>query len=74
MAFSPSQYQVLDADRRLTNLSIALMADMSQFVAGRMFPVVPVNQQAGKYITYNSDDFNRTDTRPVADGAPAPRS
>lgn len=72
MAFSPSQYQVLDADRRLTNLSIALMADMSQFVAGRMFPVVPVNQQAGKYITYNSDDFNRTDTRPVADGAPAP--
>lgn len=72
MPFSPSQYQVLDADRRLTNLSIALMADMNQFVAGRMFPVVPVNQQAGKYITYNSDDFNRTDTRAVADGAPAP--
>lgn len=68
----PNQYQVLDADRRLTNLSIALMADQSQYIAGAMFPQVPVNQQAGKYITYNSDDFNRTDTRAVADGAPAP--
>lgn len=72
MAFIPSQYQVLDADRRLTQLSIAQMADTSQYVAGRMFPIVPVNQQAGKFVTYNSADFNRTDTRPVADGAPAP--
>lgn len=72
MAFSPSQYQVLDADRRLTNLSIVQMANTSNYIAGRMFPIVPVNQQAGKYITYNSADFNRTDTRPVADGAKAP--
>lgn len=72
MAFVPGQYEVLDADRRLTNLSINLMADQSIFVANTMFPTVAVNQQAGKYVGYNSADFNRTDTRPVADGAPAP--
>lgn len=72
MPFQPSQYQVLDADRRLTQLSIAIMADTSNYVSGAMFPTVSVNQQAGKFITYNSGDFNKTEMRPTADGAPAP--
>ena len=56
----PTQYQVLDADRVLTNLSIANMSDMSGFVAGRVFPTVPVNLQASKFKTYRSGDFDRT--------------
>lgn len=68
----PTQYQILDADKRLTNLSIALMSDTSNFVAGRLFPTVPVQQQAGKFVTYKSGDFNRTDMQITADGAPAP--
>lgn len=68
----PTQYQVLDADRVLTNLSIANMSDMSGFVAGRVFPTVPVNLQASKFKTYKSGDFDRTEMRITADGSPAP--
>ena len=68
----PTQYQILDADQRLTNISILQMNDPSVFVAGQMFPTVPVNLQAGKYVTYNSGDFNKTEMRATADGAPAP--
>lgn len=72
MSFQPSQYQILDADQRLTNLSILQLNDPSVFVAGQVFPTVPVNLQAGKYIKYNSGDFNKTEMRATADGAPAP--
>ena len=68
----PTQYQVLDADRVLTNLSIANMSDMSGFIAGRVFPTVPVNLQASKFKTYKSGDFDRTEMRITADGSPAP--
>lgn len=72
MPFQPTQYQILDADQRLTNISIAQMNDPSVFVAQQVFPTVPVNLQAGKYVTYNSGDFNKTEMRATADGAPAP--
>lgn len=68
----PTQYQVLDADRVLTNLSIANMANMDNFVAGRVFAQVPVNLQASKFKTYKSGDFDRTEMRITADGSPAP--
>jgi hypothetical protein len=48
------------------------MNDPSVFVAQQVFPTVPVNLQAGKYVTYNSGDFNKTEMRATADGAPAP--
>ncbi len=72
MPFQPTQYQILDADQRLTNISILQMNDPSVFVANSVFPQVPVNLQAGKYVTYNSGDFNKTEMRATADGAPAP--
>jgi len=68
----PTQYQVLDADRVLTNLSIANMANQDNFIAGRVFPTVPVNLQASKFKTYKSGDFDRTEMRITADGSPAP--
>jgi hypothetical protein len=68
----PTQYQILDADQRLTNISILQLNDPSVFIASQVFPQVPVNLQAGKYVTYNSGDFNKTEMRATADGAPAP--
>ena len=68
----PTQYQILDADQRLTNISILQMNDPASFVASQVFPQVPVNLQAGKFQKYNSGDFNKTEMRATADGAPAP--
>jgi hypothetical protein len=45
----------------LTNLSIAYLQDQKEFVADKVFPIVPVNHQADRYYLYNRDQFFRTD-------------
>lgn len=39
--------------RPLTNISIGWMQDQNEFVAGRVFPIVPVQKQADKFYTYD---------------------
>lgn len=54
--------------RPLTNLSIAYMQDQTQFIADRIFPIVPVAKQADKFWIYTRADWNRALMKKRADG------
>ena len=43
----------------LTDMSIAYVQDEGRFVADKVFPVIPVEHQAGQYIKYNRGDWFR---------------
>ena len=47
----------------LTNLSLAQNQDLEGFVADKVFPVVPVSKQAGKYYVYDNADWNRDEMK-----------
>ena len=46
-------------NRPLTNISIAYMQAAENFVADRVFPPIPVNNQSDRYYVYDRGDFNR---------------
>ena len=52
----------------LTNISIAYLQNADNFVADRVFPMVPVKIQGGKFWTYNRGDFNRDEMQKRAPG------
>lgn len=58
----------------LTNISVNFLQRPDAFLAGRVFPIVPVMKKSDKYFTYTAADFNRTDVAVRAPGVPAPRS
>jgi hypothetical protein len=43
----------------LTDMSIAYVQDSKRFIADKVFPVIPVDHQAGQYIKYNRGDWFR---------------
>jgi len=53
---SPSDRHI---SRPLTNLSIAYTQDAEDFVARRVFPVVPVMKQYDRFYVFDQADFNR---------------
>jgi len=55
-------------DTALTNISVAYMQDANSFVAGRVFPTVPVDKQSDVYYTYTKGDFRRDEVKPRAPG------
>lgn len=55
-------------DAALTNISVAFIQDASHFVAGQVFPTVPVSKQSDKYFTINRGDFNRDEAQVRAPG------
>ncbi len=71
----PYQPDVRDVhvDAALTNFSIAYMQDSADFVAERMFPMVPVNHKSDKYFTWPKDTFMRRGGRITPFGEEAPR-
>lgn len=46
-------------DKPLTNISIAYIQDTSDFIAGEVFPNVPVEKRSDKYYTYDKNDWFR---------------
>lgn len=50
-------------DAVLTNISVAYMQSMDNFIAQQVFPVVPVDKQSDKYYTYTKDDWFRDDAQ-----------
>ena len=54
----PSRSDV-HVNRPLTNISIAYMQSRTNFVAGRVFPNIPVGKQSDAYFTYDRGEFNR---------------
>lgn len=55
-------------NRPLTNISVAYMQDATNFIAGRVFPVVSVQKQSDTYFTYSKDDFFRDEAKERAPG------
>jgi len=55
---SPSRSDV-HVNKPLTNISVAYFQDEASFVAGKVFPIIPVDKQSDAYFTYDRGDFNR---------------
>jgi len=55
-------------DSALTNISIAWMQDAEGFVADRVFPMIPVTKESGKYFEYNKGDIMRDEMKIRAPG------
>lgn len=51
----------------LTNISVAYMNQPSNFVAGRVFPVVPVDLPEGIFFVYDKEDWFRDEVQPRVD-------
>ena len=54
---TPSQVHL---DQPLTNLTLAYLQDESNFIAGKVFPMVDVAKQSDKYYIYDRENFNRS--------------
>ena len=63
----PTQSQV-HVDAILTNISVAYMQQAANFIADKVFPVVPVDKQSDKYFTYDKNDWLRDEAQVRADG------
>lgn len=63
----PTQSDV-HVDAILTGISVAYMQEADHFVAGKVFPSVPVTKQSDKFFTYTQDDFFRDEVQYRADG------
>ena len=50
-------------DRALTNMSVAYIQDANNFIADKVFPIVPVKRQADLYYIYEAGDFFRDEAR-----------
>ena len=62
----PSQVQV-HLDAILTNISVAFIQNQNNFIANKVFPIVPVNKQTNKYYTYTRPDWFRDEAQQRAD-------
>jgi hypothetical protein len=54
-------------DAVLTNISIAYMQDSANFIANKVFPVVPVDKASAIYYKYNQEDWLRDEAAVRAD-------
>ena len=63
----PTQSQV-HVDAILTNISVAYMQRAENFIADKVFPVVPVDKQSDKYFKYTKNDWLRDEAQLRADG------
>ena len=50
-------------DRALTNMSVAYMQDANDYIADKVFPIIPVKRQADLYYIYNTGDFLRDEAQ-----------
>lgn len=55
-------------DALLSNVSVAFQQSASNFVASRVFPIVPVMKQSDRYVVVPKGDFNRNQMQLRADG------
>ena len=62
----PTQSQV-HVDAILTNISVAYFQQNTNFIATRVFPVVPVSKQSDKFFTYTKNDWFRDEAQRRAD-------
>jgi len=63
----PSISQV-HIDAILTNISVAYMQKAENFIADKVFPMVPVDKKSNKYFTYDKNDWFRDEAQRRAPG------
>lgn len=56
-------------DRPLTNISVAYMQDATDFIADKVFPMVPVEKQSDRYFVYTKGDWFRDEAQVRAPGS-----
>lgn len=66
----PTQSDV-HVDQILTNISIAYMQSQTQYIASKVFPVIPVAKASDKYYTYTKNDWFRDEAKRRADSTPS---
>jgi len=54
-------------DAILTNISVAYMQDTKNFVADKVFPIIPVDKKSNIYFKYTKDDWFRDEAQRRAD-------
>lgn len=69
MAVNAPRASDVYVDPALTNFSQKLTQDNDNFVAGRLFPSVPVTKQSGLYFNYDADDLRRIEVKERAPNA-----
>lgn len=60
--------QMVHVDKPLTNISVAYAQDAKNFIADKVFPIIPVQKQSDTYFIYNRDDFFRDEAQERAKG------
>ena len=55
-------------DAPLTNLSVAYMQKQENFIADKVFPIVPVDKKSKKFFVYRKNDWFRDEAQRRADG------
>ncbi len=65
----PTRSQVHAVDTPLTNVSTAYWQNETNFIATKVFPVVPVDHKTDKYYTYTKADWFRDEAKPRADAS-----
>jgi len=58
-------------DAILTNISVAYLQNTNNFIADKVFPVVPVDKKSNIYFKYTKDDWFRDEAQRRADGTPS---
>lgn len=58
----------LHIDKALTNMSVQYLQDESNFIAGQVFPMTPVQKQSDRYFVYKKEDWFRDDAQERAPG------
>ena len=64
----PTAQGVHAVDVPLTNISTAYIQNQSNYIASRVFPIVPVLKQTDKYHTYTKNDWHRDEAQIRPDG------
>lgn len=66
----PTSSQV-HVDAILTNISVAYIQKQTNFIASRVFPIVPVEKKSDVYYTYTKNDWFRDEAQRRAAGTPS---
>lgn len=54
-------------DAILTNISVAYMQKQDNFIADKVFPIIPVDKKSNKYFVYRKNDWFRDEAQRRAD-------
>jgi len=65
------QYGDVHVAAALTNVATAYMQDTNDYIADKVFPIVPVVHQSDKYFKWDKGDYFRDDAKARADGTEA---